>query len=129
MVYFKRHILCAAPLAFIRLKSFYQAVAPVVLNHSCHYVGVAAFDFGIPAEPIVVEQHFTHFAVFLRIFHCKIFPLAVLAYNSADSCSVFSSKSLEHTVSHYIVEVIEYGHVVCEPVVVIQSTDFCIVLV
>ena len=33
------------------------------------------------------------------------------------------------TVSHYIVEVIEYRHVVCKSVVVIQSTDFCVVLV
>ncbi len=28
-----------------------------------------------------------------------------------------------------LVEVIEYRHVVCKPVVVIQSTDFCVVLV
>ena len=33
------------------------------------------------------------------------------------------------TVSHYIVEVIEYRHVVCKSVVVIQSTNFCVVLV
>ena len=33
------------------------------------------------------------------------------------------------TVSHYIVEVIEYRHVVCKSVVVIQSTDFCVVFV
>lgn len=129
MVYLKRHILCAAPLAFIRLKSFYQAVAPIVLNYSCHYVGVAAFDFGIPAEPIIVEQHFTHFAIFLRILHNKVFSLTVLANNSADSCPIFSGESFKHTVSHYIVEVVEYGHVVCEPVVVVQSTDFCVVLI
>ena len=53
----------------------------------------------------------------------------VLLNNSADSCPVFSGKGLEHTVSHYIVEVVEDGHIVCEPVVVVQSTDFCVVLV
>ena len=57
MVYFKRHIFCAAPLAFIRLQSFNQAVAPIVLNCSCHYVRVSAFDFGIPAESFIVEQY------------------------------------------------------------------------
>ena len=38
----------------------------------------------------------------LRILHNKIFPLTVLADNSADSCPIFSSKGFEHTVSHYI---------------------------
>ena len=47
----------------------------------------------------------------------------------ADSCPIFSSKGFEHTVSHYIVEVIEYRHVVCKSVVVIQSMNFCVVLV
>ena len=37
------------------------------------------------------------------------------------------SLSLIHI--YYIVEVIEYRHVVCKSVVVIQSTDFCVVLV
>ena len=55
--------------------------------------------------------------------------MSVLADDSADSCPVFSGKSLEHTVSHYIVEIVEDRHVVCEPVVVVQSTDFCVVLV
>ncbi len=129
MVYFKRHILCAAPLAFVRLQPFNQAVAPIVLNHSCYYIGIAAFDFGIPTEPVIIEQHFTCLAVFLRIFHNEIFPLTVLANNSADSCPIFSGESFEHTVSHYIVEVIEYRHVVCKSIIVIQSTDFCVVLV
>ena len=129
MVYFKRHILCAAPLAFVRLQPLNQAVAPIVLDYSCYYIGVAVFHFGIPAKTVIVEQHFSHLAVFLRILHNKIFPLTVLADNSADSCPIFSGESLEHTVSHYIVKVVEYGHVICEPVVVVQSTDFCIVLV
>ena len=129
MVYFERHILCAAPLAFVRLQPFHQTVASIVLNYSCYYIGIAAFRFGIPAKTVVVEQHFTNFAIFLRVLHNKIFPLTVLADNSADSCPIFSSKGFEHTVSHYIVKVVEYGHVICEPIVVIQSTDFCIVLV
>jgi len=129
MMYFKRHIFCATPLAFVRFQPFYQAVAPIILNYSCYNVGIAAFDFDIPAEPIIVKQHLSNLAVFLRIFHNKIFPLTVLADNSADSCPIFSSKGLEHTVSHYIVEVVEYRHVVCKSVVVIQSTDFCVVLV
>ena len=129
MVYLKRYILCAAPLAFIRLQSFHQAVAPIVLDYSCYYIGIAAFHFGIPTKTVVVEQHFTNFAIFLRVLHNKVFPLAVLANNSANSCPILSGESFEHTVSHYIVEVVEYGHVVCEPVVVVQSTDFCVVLV
>ena len=129
MVYFKRHILSTAPLAFVRLQSFHQAVASIVLNYSCYYIGIAAFHFGIPAKTVVVEQHFTHFAISPRIFHSEIFPLTVLAYDSADSCPILSSKSFEHTVSHYIIEVVEYAHVVCEPVEVVQSTDFCIILV
>ena len=99
MVYFKRHILCAAPLAFVCLQPFYQAVAPIILNYSCYNVGIAAFDFDIPAEPIVVEQHFPHLAVFLRILHNEVFSLAVLADNSADSCPIFSSKGLEYCIS------------------------------
>lgn len=79
MVYLKRYILCAAPLAFIRLQSFHQAVAPIVLDYSCYYIGIAAFHFGIPAKTVVVEQHFTNFAIFLRVLHNKVFPLAVLA--------------------------------------------------
>ena len=129
MVYFKRHIFCAAPLALVRLQPFNQAVASIILNGSCYYIGISAFYFGIPAETVIVEQHFSYLAVFLRILHNKIFPLTVLADNSADSCPIFSSKGFEHTVSHYIVEVIEYRHVVCKSVVVIQSTNFCVVLV
>ena len=129
MVYFKRHILCAAPLALVRLQPFNQAVASIVLNGSCYYIGISAFYFGIPAETVIVEQHFAHLAVFLRILHNKIFPLSVLADDSADSCPIFSGKSLEHTVPHYIIEVVEYGYIVCKPIVVVQSTDFCVVLV
>jgi hypothetical protein len=55
--------------------------------------------------------------------------LTVLADNSADSYPIFSGESLEHTVFHYIIEAVEYGYIVCEPVVVVQSTDFCVVLV
>ena len=68
MLYFKRHILCAAPLAFVRLQPINQAVAPIVLNYSCYYIGIAAFRFGIPAKTIIVEQRFTRFAVFLWMY-------------------------------------------------------------
>ena len=129
MVYFERHILCAAPLAFVRLQPFHQTVASIVLNYSCYYIGIAAFHFGIPAKTVVVEQRFSLFAIFLRILHNKIFPLTVLADNSADSCPILSGESFEHTVSHYIVKVVEYSHIICEPIIVVQSTDFCIVLV
>ena len=87
MVYFKRHIFCAAPLALVRLQPFNQAVASIILNGSCYYIGISAFYFGIPAETVIVEQHFSNLAVFLRILHNKIFPLTVLADNSADSLS------------------------------------------
>ena len=97
MVYFNRYILCTAPLTSTRFQPLYQAIASVVLKHSCNHIGIAAFHFGITAKPVVIEQHL-----------CK---------------------GLEHTVSHYIVEVVEDGHIVCEPVVVVQSTDFCVVLV
>lgn len=55
MVYFKRHILCAAPFALVRLQPFNQAVASVVLNGSCYYIGISAFYFGIPSETVIVE--------------------------------------------------------------------------
>ena len=129
MVYFKRHILCATPLTPVCLQSFYKAITPIILKNSCYYIRISAFYFSVPAEPIIVKQYLSDLAVFLRIFHNKIFSLTVLADNSADSCPIFSSKGFEHTVSHYIVEVIEYRHVVCKSVVVIQSTDFCVVLV
>lgn len=129
MVYFKRHILCATPLTPVCLQSFYKAITPIILKNSCYYIRISAFYFSVPAEPIIVKQYLPDLAVFLRIFHNKIFSLTVLADNSADSCPIFSSKGFEHTVSHYIVEVIEYRHVVCKSVVVIQSTDFCVVLV
>ena len=121
MVYFKRHIFCAAPLAFVCLQPLNQAVASIVLDYSCYYVGGSAFNFGVPAETVIVEQHFAHHAVFLRIFHNKIFPLTVLADNFADSCPIFSGESFEHTVSHYIIEVVEYGYIVCEPVVALRT--------
>ena len=39
MVYFKRHILCAAPLALVRLQPFNQAVASIVLNgYGSYYI-------------------------------------------------------------------------------------------
>ena len=129
MVYFKRHILCATPLTPVCLQSFYKTITPIILKNSCYYIRISAFYFSVPAEPIIVKQYLSDLAVFLRIFHNKIFSLTVLADNSADSCPIFSSKGFEHTVSHYIVEVIEYRHVVCKSVVVIQSTDFCVVLV
>lgn len=129
MVYFKRHILCATPLTPVCLQSFYKAITPIILKNSCYYIRISAFYFSVPAEPIIVKQYLSDLAVFLRIFHNKIFSLTVLADNSADSCPIFSSKGFEHTVSHYIVEVIEYRHVVCKSVVVLQSTDFCVVLV
>ena len=129
MVYFKRHILCATPLTPVCLQSFYKAITPIILKNSCYYIRISAFYFSVPAEPIIVKQYLSDLAVFLRILHNKIFSLTVLADNSADSCPIFSSKGFEHTVSHYIVEVIEYRHVVCKSVVVIQSTDFCVVLV
>ena len=129
MVYFKRHILCATPLTPVCLQSFYKTITPIILKNSCYYIRISAFYFSVPAEPIIVKQYLSDLAVFLRILHNKIFPLTVLADNSADSCPIFSSKGFEHTVSHYIVEVIEYRHVVCKSVVVIQSTDFCVVLV
>lgn len=129
MVYFKRHILCATPLTPVCLQSFYKAITPIILKNSCYYIRISAFYFSVPAEPIIVKQYLSDLAVFLRIFHNKIFSLTLLADNSADSCPIFSSKGFEHTVSHYIVEVIEYRHVVCKSVVVIQSTDFCVVLV
>ena len=129
MVYFKRHILCATPLTPVCLQSFYKAITPIILKNSCYYIRISAFYFSVPAEPIIVKQYLSDLAVFLRIFHNKILSLTVLADKSADSCPIFSSKGFEHTVSHYIVEVIEYRHVVCKSVVVIQSTDFCVVLV
>ena len=129
MVYFKRHILCATPLTPVCLQSFYKAITPIILKNSCYYIRISAFYFSVPAEPIIVKQYLSDLAVFLRILHNKIFSLTVLADNSADSCPIFSSKGFEHTVSHYIVEVIEYRHVVCKSVVVIQSTNFCVVLV
>lgn len=129
MMYLNRHIFCTTPLTPVCLQPFYKAITPIVLNSSCHNIGIAAFYFRVTAEPVIIEQYLSNLAIFLRIFHNKIFPLTVLANNSADSCSIFSSKGLEHTVSHYIVEVVEYRHVVCKSVVVIQSTDFCIVLV
>lgn len=129
MVYFKRHILCATPLTPVCLQSFYKTITPIILKNSCYYIRISAFYFSVPAEPIIVKQYLSDLAVFLRIFHNKIFSLTVLADNSADSCPIFSSKGFEHTVSHYIVEVIEYRHVVCKSVVVIQSTNFCVVLV
>ena len=129
MVYFNWYILCTAPLALTRFQPLYQAIASVVLKHSCNHIRIAAFHFGIAAKPVVVEQHLSNLAVFLRILHNKIFSLTVLLNDSADSCPVFSGKGLEHTVSHYIVEVVEDRHIVCEPVVIVQSTDFCVVLV
>ena len=129
MVYFKRHILCTTPFTPVCLQSFYKAITPIILKNSCYYIRISAFYFSVPAEPIIVKQYLSDLAVFLRIFHNKIFSLTVLADNSADSCPIFSSKGFEHTVSHYIVEVVEYRHVVCKSVVVIQSTDFCVVLV
>ena len=84
MVYFERHILCATPLAFVRLQPFNQAVAPIVLDYSCYHIGVAVFHFGISANTVIVEQHFTNFAIFLRVLHNKIFPLTVLADSPAD---------------------------------------------
>ena len=129
MVYFKRHILCATPLTPVCLQSFYKTITPIILKNSCYYIRISAFYFSVPAEPIIVKQYLSDLAVFLRILHNKIFSLTVLADNFADSCPIFSSKGFEHTVSHYIVEVIEYRHVVCKSVVVIQSTDFCVVLV
>ena len=74
MVYFKRHILCAAPLAFVRLLPSNQAVAPIVLDYSCYYIGVAVFHFGIPAKTVIVEQHFTNFAIFFGYSTTKFFP-------------------------------------------------------
>ena len=129
MVYFKRHIFCATPLTPVCLQSLYKAITPIILKNSCYYIRISVFYFSVPAEPIIIKQYLSDLTVFLRIFHNKIFPLTVLADDSADSCPIFSGKSLEHTVSHYIVEVIEYRHVVCKSVVVIQSTDFCVVLV
>ena len=108
MVYFKRHILCTTPLTPVCLQSFYKAITPIILKNSCYYIRISAFYFSVPAEPIIVKQYLSDLAVFLRIFHNKIFSLTVLADNSADSCPIFSSKGFEHTVSHYIVEVIEY---------------------
>ena len=129
MVYFKRHILCATPLTPVCLQSFYKAITPIILKNSCYYIRISAFYFSVPAEPIIVKQYLSDLAVFLRIFHNKIFSLTVLLNDSADSCPVLSGKGLEHTVSHYIVEVVEDRHIVCEPVVIVQSTDFCVVLV
>lgn len=74
MVYFKRHIFCAAPLALVRLQSFNQAVASIILNGSCYYIGISAFYFGIPAETVIVEQHFSHLAVFFGYSTTKSFP-------------------------------------------------------
>ena len=129
MVYFKRLILCATPLTPVCLQSFYKAITPIILKNSCYYIRISAFYFSVPAEPIIVKQYLSDLAVFLRIFHNKIFSLTVLADNSADSCQIFSSKGWEQAVSHYKVEVGGDRHVVCKSVVVIQSTDFCVVLV
>ena len=79
MMYFKRHILCAAPLAFIRLQPLNQAVAPIILNHSCYYIGIAAFYFGIPAEPIIVEQHLSNLAAYTVILCFSLFKSGALA--------------------------------------------------
>ena len=85
MVYFNRYILCTAPLTSTRFQPLYQAIASVVLKNSCYYIRVSASYFSVAAEPIVVKQYLSDLAVFLRIFHNKIFPLTVLADNSADS--------------------------------------------
>ena len=79
MVYFKRHILCATPLTPVCLQSFYKAITPIILKNSCYYIRISAFYFSVPAEPIIVKQYLSDLAVFLRIFHNKIFPLTVLA--------------------------------------------------
>ena len=85
MVYFKRHILCATPLTPVCLQSFYKTITPIILKNSCYYIRISAFYFSVPAEPIIVKQYLSDLAVFLRIFHNKIFSLTVLADNSADS--------------------------------------------
>ena len=38
------------------LQPFNQAVASIIFNGSCYYIGISAFYFGIPAETVIVEH-------------------------------------------------------------------------
>lgn len=94
MVHFQRNILRTTPLAFVSFQPFYEAVASIVLNGSCHYIRIFLAYFCVAAESLIVEQCLPDLAIFLQVLHGKIFSFTVFSNDSADSCPIFPANVL-----------------------------------
>ena len=82
----------------------------------------------IPPHSLIVKDY-GFLTGFTLIGNYKVPVLCVFLDDFSHACPVLPSESFVHAVFHHIEEIIQYGCVVCDAIVIVQPSDFCIILV
>lgn len=125
------NILCfgSAELAYMALQSVCQTCIAAVLICSANNVRVFRHNNSAVAPHTLIVEHHGLCPVFRWIGYGEVPVVAVFADDFSHTCPILSSEGLVHAELHHIEEGVQHRCVVCQPIIVVHSPHFCIVLV
>ena len=112
--------------ALFGFEPLYQTGPAAVYKGFGNYVTICGYIL-FPFESFVVEKSCPLSTLAIQVSHAQVFFDSHTLDNFPFRCTVFGSKSFEHTVLHHIFEVVDYATVESKRVIIVKSSDFRII--